>query len=234
MADEQRYSELLRIASALRRMADDPRIDTPANRLARRAVVQQYLKALKQLLTDEYPAEALEPIEFLIEQLDAIDGFGVDPPLFQGGGVHTKPIRRLQAEGHAVGCAAYCHEVVGLKIGDACKGVASLFSYLGHAGRTAEGKVGDGRRLSSKTLYQWYNELDAKPDDADLAWAVRWAAKLTAIDALRDAERRNPTCHLPQEEARTKLAERMGNIAVGTLIGAPSGPSWRLDTNISE
>ena len=204
------------------------------NRIVYRAVFDGYLAELTKAVGDIVPADALEPLRILASDLASIDGFRAAPPLFKAGDMPfglTKSIRRLHAEGNAVGCTAYLHETIGLRIMDACKAVASIFSWLGHAGRTAAGQIGDARKLSSKTLHQWYVELESKPVDADMNFTIRWAAKLAAMQALSDAERDSSTVKLAQDDARTKLAERIGNIAVGSLIGAPAGHSWRIERN---
>lgn len=203
------------------------------NRSVWRYSIALYLSDLAKYLSDQQdlPPEVVAPLLLISGQIHELEQWGSIPPLFATDGRPfdlSKPIGRLHAEGYAVGCVTYLHDTVGLRIMDACKAVASLFSHLGHAGRTAEGKVGDSGRLSAKTLHIWHGELLSKPADAGIGWTIRWGAKLSAMEALREAEISEPTANWPQQEARTKLAERMSNIAVGALVGSPSSP-WRFE-----
>lgn len=231
----ERLAELLKIAAAVQRAESEEfkaKIEeggevAAANRQALRAVIGGYFDLLIPMLGDSgLPAEALAPLKWLDEQLSAIDGFGAEPAVFKGGKALglTKPMRRLHAEGHAAGCVAYAHEVVGLPVMVSCDAVAGLFSIVGHSGRIKERRDGTNGKLSGKTVYQWYLETTGWPDGTDLSWTLRWAARGSAMDALREAERKESTADWPQEDARTRLAERIAQVAAGTRVGAPDGP----------
>lgn len=230
------FSGLIEQAAAVRAAASQSLTESSTtsprkaaeNRLLYRSAMRTYLGELVLFLENlDVPAEAAEPIETLAEHLAAIDDFAAAPALFQGGGMPfglTKPIARLIAEGHAVGCAAYLHEEIGLRKIAACNAVASLFALLGHTGRITERLHGPGcEKLSGKTIYHWFDELDSNALDEGLGPTIRRAAKCAAFEALITMEQRNPTQSLPPQERRMKFAERVAHVAAGTRVGAPTG-----------
>ena len=239
MSDNTDLAALIELASAVATAATQPMAESAEtsgrkageHRALYRGSVRGYLEQLASFLASAgVPSEGAQPVHLIVEQLSAIDDFAAEPPLFQAGGMPfglTKPIARLAAEGHAVGCAVYLHEKLGLKRMLSCNTIASLFSGVGHAGRIREHLHADRRsagKLSGKTIYQWYNELELRPDGAGMGWAIRRMARDLALDALANMECNDPTDALPKEEARTKLAIRIATIAVGTRIGAPGEP----------
>jgi len=197
-----------------------------------RMAYRQYLDAIADILTktNSLPHRAIQPLVTLSDKIAALDGTAETPTLFAVPGGSSKPYNRLRAEGHAVGCVIYLMEAVGDKVMFSCKAVASMFGHVGHAGRIKERlhspSQQNSKTLSKTTLHQWYSELGPSITRVDDEACLRQAAKAEAFNCLAGSEAAVPTKHLPLDEYRQKLAERIITIATWTRMGdGPSG--WR-------
>lgn len=196
-----------------------------------RAALWKYLCMLESYLSNEgVSAPALKPLLFIADQIMALETMGINPMLFNTEGKAfgmTKPTRRLMAEGHAVGCVAYLHEVVGDPLTFSYQMVASVFSHLGHAGRVKnkphQPHANEG--LSWKTLQMWHGDLsDLNPElPPSVGENFRLHAKDEAYAELLAKDQYEPIATMPDNEARMALAERIMLIAAQSRIGMPGG-----------
>lgn len=200
------------------------------NRFAYRAAIALYLLELeKRLRSEGYPTEILAPLLMIADQIEDLENRGLTPPLFDVSGTPfslSKSPQRLAAEGHAVGCVCYLHEVLNDGLMFACKAVASMFSHLGHKGRIAHRlhEPGQDNPLSWKTLYQWHTEINGPADDTTMSDVLRRAAKQSAFDTLVRKEEENPINGYPTEAFRRELVARIMHIAAKTRVGMPGEP----------